>query len=615
MIEYIILGNNELDYLIERHILWLETKGLRGECFNMKKIDFRNYNLENKNLSKAKLVSSNFSGLNLKNINLSGANISKADFSNSSMKDANLSGINAPNSNFYKANIDESNLRMGNFRTANFSNAKVNDSFLERIILNQADLSNANFDKSNLKMAKLNKAKLINCSLRDTNLTQTNLISANLEDADITGTVFWQVQNAYWNITNIKCDYLFIDETGKHRLPATGFFQSNEAMNYLNKIELVGIKKEDESITHNKLEKIIQQNQLFVVSRGKEGTRANLSNINFKEIILNNKDLRGAILDFSDFENADLRWSILQGAKLRNTKLDKAKLFRVNLEGANLRGASLREASLSEANLKYTKFSWTNMEGSVLKKAYLVNSYLDNTNLQRANFTNANLRDSTLRNATLLRANLTNANLTNAYLGGCNLTGANLTNATLTGAIFNSTHTEGWIIKNIKCDYIFFDKEGKLRTPTHRNFEEGEFEELYSWFPSFVYYFKDAMHALDPYLMSLIVSSLNKTIEGLHLDIDEIKARGLAPQVVLSVKSEHDVTEIEMVINKVFDDKLAILNEKFARIESSMTDSILPLIENSIEESVKKLPLSSNINQISIFSTNSKHEVTFKQKD
>jgi len=613
MIKYITLENKELDYLLDRHELWLKENGLRGECFNMKKIDFRNYDIKDKNLSKAKLVSANFSGLNLDNINLSGANISQADFSNVSMRNANLSGINAPNTNFYQAKILNSNLKMGNFRTANFINAIVTNSSLERIILNQANLSDANFSHSNLKKAKLNKSILVNSNLRDTNISESNLISANLASADITGTIFWQVQNAYWNINNIKCDYLFIDELGKKRLPDTGSFQQNEASEYLNKIELLGVKKENNTFSHSKLEKIIQKNQLFVVSHGKEGARANLSNVNFKEIILNNKDLRGAILDFSDFENADLRWSILQGAKLRNTKLDKAKLFRVNLEGANLRGSSLREASLSEANLKYTKFSWANMEGSTLKKAYLEKSYLDNTNLQRANFTNANLTNAILRNATLLRANLTNVNLTNAYLGGCNLTGANLTNANLTGAIFNSTHTEGWIIKNVKCDYIFFDKEGKLRTPTHRNFEEGEFEELYSWFPSFIYYFKDAMHALDPYLMSLIVSSLNKTIEGLHLDIDEIKARGLAPQVVLSIKSEHDVNEIEMVINKVFDDKLAILNKKFARIELSMTDSILPLIENTIKETIKELPATVSYNQTTLFGINTEQTIIHKK--
>lgn len=611
MTEYIILDNQELDYLIERHELWLSNNGLRGECLDIKKIDFRHYNLENKNLSKAKLVLSNFNGLNLKDINLSGANISKSDFSNTILENANLSGINAPNTNFSKTKIFNTDLRMGNFRTANFIYAEVINSSLERIILNQANLSNADLHNSNLKMAKLNKSILINTNLRDTNITQANLISANLSNADITGTVFWQVQNAYWNIDDIKCDYLFIDETGKHRLPAVGIFQNNEATEYLNKQELVGVKIQENAITHRKLEQVIKKHQLFISTKGKDGKRADLSNIDFQEINLQNKDLRGAILDFANFQNADLRWSIFRGAKLRNTKFNKAKLFRINLEGANLRGSSLEKANLSEANLKYTKLSWANMEGVSFKKAYLESAHLDNSNLQRANFTNANLLKTNLRQSTLLRANLTGANLQNAYLGGCNLTAANLTNANLTGAILNATHTEGWIIKNIKCDYIFFDKEGKLRTPLHRNFEEGEFEELYSWFPSFIYYFKDAMHALDPYLMSLIVSSLNKTIDHLYLDIDEIKARGLAPQVVLSVKSEqHDVNEIEMIVNKVFDDKLATLHKKFAKIELSMTNAILPLIEETIQESVKELPkINTKFTQISLFGINTKQKI------
>ena len=591
MTDYIVLDNKELDYLLERHKLWLEQNGSRGECLNMKKLDFRNYDLKNKNLSKAKLVSSNFSGLDLYNLNLSGANISKADFSNTNMTEVNFSGINAPNTNFQESKIINSNLRMGNFRTANFENSIVNDSFLERIILNQARLSNSDFSNSNLKMAKFKSAELRNANLSQTNISQTNFISANLENANITGAILWQVQNAYWNIENIKCDYLFIDETGKHRLPASGIFKNDEAKQYLNKTELLGIKQETNTINHSSLEKILDKHKLFILTKGKDGKRADLSNVDFQEINLQNKDLRGAILDFTNFSNSDLRWSTLKGCKLRNSKFEKAKLFKIDLEGANLRGSSFQKANLSEANLKYTKLSWSNLEAVSFKKAFFENASIENSNLQRSDLSSANLLNANLRRSTLIKANLTNANLTNAYLGGCNLAGADLTNACLTGAILNATHTEGWKIHNVECDYIYFDKEGKLRTPTHRNFEKGEFEELYSWFPSFIYYFKDSMHALDPYLISLIVSGLNKTIKGLHLDIDEMKARGLTPQVILSVKSEHDVLEIEHIVKEMFDNNIAKLHQKFASIEESMTHKILPVIENTLKNSIKEFPM------------------------
>jgi uncharacterized protein YjbI with pentapeptide repeats len=591
MIEYIVLETKELDYLLERHKLWLEQNGSQGKRLDMKKLDFRSYDLRNKNLSKAKLVSSNFSGLNLDNLNLSGANISKADFSNTTMTEVNFAGINAPNTNFQKSKIKNSNLRIGNFRTANFENAIVIESFLERTILNQAQLLNSDFSNTHLKMAKFKNANLINTNLSQTNLSQTNFISANLENANITGAIFWQVQNAYWNIKNINCDYLFIDEIGKQRLPSSGIFKNNEAEEYLSKIELAGIKQKNNGINYSSLEKTLNKHQLFMLTKGKEGERANLSNINFQEITLNNKDLRGALLDFTNFSDADLRWSTFKGSKLRNSKFDNAKLFKIDLEGANLRGSSLQQANLSEANLKYTKLSWSNLVGVSLKKACLINASIENSNLQRSDLSSANLSNANLRRSTLIRANLTNANLTNAYLSGCNFAGADLTNACITGAVLNATHTDGWKINNIDCDYIYFDKEGILRTPPHRNFEKGEFEELYSWFPSFIYYFKDSMHALDPYLISLIISSLNKTIKGLHLDIDEIKARGLTPQVVLSVKSEHSTLEIEQIVKNMFDDNLAILHKQFANIELAMTNNILPAIENSIKNTMKEFPM------------------------
>jgi hypothetical protein len=35
------------------------------------------------------------------------------------------------------------------------------------------------------------------------------------------------------------------------------------------------------------------------------------------------------------------------------------------------------------------------------------------------------------------------------------------------------------MIEGVECQYVFWDADGKIRSPTDRNFAPGEFEQLY----------------------------------------------------------------------------------------------------------------------------------------
>jgi uncharacterized protein YjbI with pentapeptide repeats len=83
----------------------------------------------------------------------------------------------------------------------------------------------------------------------------------------------------------------------------------------------------------SELKEILDQHQLWISTKGKQGERANLTDA----------DLMGADLMGADLTDADLT-----GADLRDAILYDANLTDANLSGAILRGASLSGAILPD---------------------------------------------------------------------------------------------------------------------------------------------------------------------------------------------------------------------------------------------------------------------------
>ena len=136
--------------------------------------------------------------------------------------------------------------------------------------------------------------------------------------------------------------------------------------------------------TRQELDDILAEHKDWVLSEGKSGTRADLSNAN------------------------------LYGANLSNATLSNARLGNANLRDANLLEANLSNAYLSEA---------------ILSNAHVFHANLSHAWLSGANLSNAYLKDADLRNAMLLEANLSNADLSDADLSGAELPLADLSEA------------------------------------------------------------------------------------------------------------------------------------------------------------------------------------------
>jgi uncharacterized protein YjbI with pentapeptide repeats len=144
-----------------------------------------------------------------------------------------------------------------------------------------------------------------------------------------------------------------------------------------------------------------------------------------------------------NFERANLKQAIFQGAILPNARL----------KGADLRGANLREVNLQGADLEKALIEQADLWGAVLEEAFIEQANLEQANLEQANLRWADFWRATLQKANLMsadcwgvclmeanlqKANLQLANLASADLRGADLRGADLQGANLARAIFDS---------------------------------------------------------------------------------------------------------------------------------------------------------------------------------
>ncbi|MEU6274175.1 pentapeptide repeat-containing protein [Streptomyces populi] len=195
----------------------------------------------------------------------------------------------------------------------------------------------------------------------------------------------------------------------------------------------------------------------------------------FRDTILTDSDLRGAILDKSDLSKSDfsranltmtwltdakLEGAFFQDAHLQLVKLMGAKLPSANFSDADLRQAELGELGSSVTDLTKANFFSADLREASLEKAKLVGAILADANLNGASLSSANLQGARLSaadkrlagelgtedvgaNASLREADLSGADLRWADLRGVDLSGADLTRADLRGAKINGVKLTG----------------------------------------------------------------------------------------------------------------------------------------------------------------------------
>jgi hypothetical protein len=197
-------------------------------------------------------------------------------------------------------------------------------------------------------------------------------------------------------------------------------------------------------------------------------------------------------------------------------------------------------------------------------------SFLSGAFLWSTNFIGADLRTSNLTGVTSPRVELNNAalceeNLRGADLKLARLVNTNLVRADITGAQLFGTVRDYWEIDGIKCDYIYWDLNGKNRTPKSRNFKQGEFEELYKSLPTIEYFFENGFTPLDTVLMDQIVQSINKRNPEFELKLDSFHSRGKG-RAVFTVLHKEIADEALALIRSDYENRIAVITAKYESV-------------------------------------------------
>jgi hypothetical protein len=136
-----------------------------------------------------------------------------------------------------------------------------------------------------------------------------------------------------------------------------------------------------------------------------------------------------------------------------------------------------------------------------------------------------------------------------------------LVRTTITGVTLYGTARDDWKIDGILCKYVFWDKEGKERTPQNRDFRPGEFEELYKQLPTFEYVFEHGFTALDAVIMDRIVAAINAQHPEFELRLDSFHSRG-QPHAKFTVLYKEHVEVAKSQVTTDYESRIAALEGK-----------------------------------------------------
>ncbi|KPA14459.1 Toll-Interleukin receptor domain protein [Candidatus Magnetomorum sp. HK-1] len=129
-------SQNEINEILEKHRIWIESKKEKGEQAIFINADLR-----------------------------------KFDFSNVALPEANFQEANLQEANFQNANLQKATFREAHLYSVNFKNANLEEADLTEAYLHDTNMQNTNLQSANLERAMLNESFLIHTKLAKTKLT------------------------------------------------------------------------------------------------------------------------------------------------------------------------------------------------------------------------------------------------------------------------------------------------------------------------------------------------------------------------------------------------------------------------------------------------------------
>jgi uncharacterized protein YjbI with pentapeptide repeats/uncharacterized RDD family membrane protein YckC len=152
----------------------------------MNRSDLSRSILNKANMSHARLV-----GTNLSSTQLIGSNLQKTILEDAILTGADISDAKLMEADLYAANLGRVSAIGTQISHANLTNTDWQGADLSEAYLDNANLTNANFSAARLLGAVLRSTNMKNANLRNADLSRADLRGANLEGADFQGTILF----------------------------------------------------------------------------------------------------------------------------------------------------------------------------------------------------------------------------------------------------------------------------------------------------------------------------------------------------------------------------------------------------------------------------------------
>lgn len=201
---------DEINLILNDHLVWLQSEGREGRRANLSGYDLSGMDLQGVYLPESNMRSTNLTGTNLSEANLQGADLSEAYLERTNLRSAQMEGVNLARSNapyayFDNASLIEANMSHMHAEEASFTHAlmggvKFRDAQMQRANFTGADLQYANFraahlmeccfDLANMSGADCRDAMMDYGKFKDAILNETNFRNTSLEFVLFTDTDF-----------------------------------------------------------------------------------------------------------------------------------------------------------------------------------------------------------------------------------------------------------------------------------------------------------------------------------------------------------------------------------------------------------------------------------------
>ncbi|MCP4341197.1 MAG: pentapeptide repeat-containing protein [Desulfobulbaceae bacterium] len=198
-------------------------------------------------------------------------------------------------------------------------------------------------------------------------------------------------------------------------------------------------------------------------------------------------------------------------------------LIGINSSGASLVNFNFSASAFDNSNLTFTDLTSCDLSG--------------------ANFYRADMRQVKMFHASAYGGQFRKTNLTDADFSRSVFNSADFKGATLTGSKIHGIGRTGWEIEEVECGYIYKQSiGGEGRFPCDRDFEPGEFEKTYKFYPLIELEFHEKIDALTILMVNYAAIQLNNEDSKFNFQIKEVSVYGNIPTVKVSVKSKEQIS-------------------------------------------------------------------------